>query len=257
MAAAAPGTEKRYAYTVVVERMCEQIRTGALLPGDRLPPERQLARELAVSRTSVRQALQALAERGVVESRQGDGTYVAAELSASFPGDAILDALNRERGVLGDILEFRRLLEPQIAALAAQRIDAAGIDRLKVVVCDQQRALLAGREDAALDAEFHCLLAEYAGNRVLVRVMAALRATVDETRAARLRTSGRQNASMEGHLRLLDALEARDAAAAHAAMEQHIAEIGTHLLGADGHQHQQTAPPGTAGGAPGGKDNDH
>ena len=254
---AAPGTEKRYAYTVVVERMCELIRAGALLPGDRLPPERQLARELAVSRTSVRQALQALAERGVVESRQGDGTYVADELTASFPGDAILDVLNREQGVLGDILEFRRLLEPQIAALAARRIDAAGIDRLKVVVCDQQRALLAGRPDAALDAEFHRLLAEYAGNRVLVRVMAALRATVDETRAARLRTSGRQNASMEGHLRLLDALEAGDAAAAHAAMEQHIAEIGTHLLGAGQHQHKQTAPDGTAGGAPGGSDNDH
>ena len=257
MAAAAPGTEKRYAYTVVVERICDRIRAGALLPGDRLPPERQLARELAVSRTSVRQALQALAERGVVKSRQGDGTFVADELTGSFPGDAILDVLNRERGVLGDILEFRLLLEPQIAALAARRIDAAGIDRLKVVVCDQQRALLAGRPDAALDAEFHRLLAEYAGNRVLVRVMAALRATVDETRAARLRTSGRQNASMEGHLRLLDALEAGDAAAAHAAMEQHIAEIGTHLLGAGEHQHQQTAPDGTAGGAPGGSDNDH
>ena len=254
---AAPGTEKRYAYTVVVERICEQIRAGALLPGDRLPPERQLARELAVSRTSVRQALQALAERGVVESRQGDGTYVADELAGSFPNDAILDVLNRERGVLGDILEFRRLLEPQIAALAAQRIDAAGIDRLKVVVCDQQRALLAGREDAALDAEFHRLLAEYAGNRVLVRVMAALRATVDETRAARLRTSGRQNASMEGHLRLLDALEAGDANAARAAMERHINEIGTHLLGAGDQQYQQTAPPGTTGGREGGKDNDH
>ena len=250
---AAPGTEKRYAYTVVVERMCEQIRTGALLPGDRLPPERQLARELAVSRTSVRQALQALAERGVVESRQGDGTYVADELAGSFPNDAILDVLNREQGVLGDILEFRRLLEPQIAALAARRIDAAGIDRLKVVVCDQQRALLAGREDAALDAEFHRLLAEYAGNRVLVRVMAALRATVDETRAARLRTSGRQSASMEGHLRLLDALEARDAAAAHAAMEQHIAEIGTHLLG---NQDEHQSPANSAGSTEGGKGHD-
>ena len=257
MAADAPGTEKRYAYTVVVERICDRIRAGALLPGDRLPPERQLARELAVSRTSVRQALQALAERGVVESRQGDGTYVADELTGSFPKDTILDVLNRERGVLGDILEFRRLLEPQIAALAAGRIDAAGIDRLKVVVCDQQRALLAGRPDAALDAEFHRLLAEYAGNRVLVRVMAALRATVDETRAARLRTSGRQSASGEGHLRLLDALEARDATAAHAAMEQHLAEIGTHLLGAGDRQHQHTAPPGTAGGREGGKDNDH
>lgn len=256
MAVAAPGTAKRYAYTVVVERMCELIRTGALLPGDRLPPERQLARELGVSRTSVRQGLQALAERGVVESRQGDGTYVADELTASFPGDAILDVLNRERGVLGDILEFRRLLEPQIAALAARRIDPEGVAQLKVVVCDQQRALLAGREDSGLDAEFHRLLAEYAGNRVLVRVMAALRATVDETRAAGLRTSGRRSASVEGHLRLIDALEAGDADSARTAMERHINEIGTHLFGDGDQQNQHTAPHGTTGGAPGGSDNE-
>ncbi|MDX9834001.1 MAG: FadR/GntR family transcriptional regulator [Desulfobulbus sp.] len=250
MVPAAAGKEKRYAYTTVVERIRDRIRAGTLAPGDQLPPERQLARELAVSRTSVRQALQALAERGVVVSRQGDGTYVADGLAASFPGDAILDALNRERGVLGDILEFRRLLEPQIAALAAQRIKAENIDRLKVVVCDQQRALLAGREDAELDAEFHRLLAEYAGNRVLVRVMAALRATVDETRAARLRTSGRRSASVEGHLRLIDALEAGDAAAAHGAMERHLAEIGTCLLGKED-QHQ--APDHAIGSASGGK----
>ena len=62
---------------------------------------------------------------------------------------------------------------------------------------------------------------------------------------------------MEGHLRLLDALEAGDANAARAAMERHINEIGTHLLGASDQQHQQTAPPGTTGGREGGKDNDH
>lgn len=222
---------KKYAYTAIVERIGALIRSGELGPGDRLPPERKLAEELGVSRTSVRQAFQALAERKIIESRQGDGTYVAAALEAPFPGDAILDAISRQSGVLEDVLEFRRLMEPQIAALAAERINPAGLDRLKVLVCDQQRALLAGREDAGLDAEFHRLLAECSGNRVIGRVMAAVQTVIDESRAAWLRGSDRQNTSLEGHLRLLDALESRDAGAASLAMEQHISEIGNHILG--------------------------
>ena len=222
---------KKYAYTAIVERIGAMIRGGELAPGDRLPPERKLAEELGVSRTSIRQAFQALAERKIIESRQGDGTYVAEIPEAPFPGDAIIDAINRQSGMLEDVLEFRRLMEPQIAALAAARISSAGLDQLKVVVCDQQRALLAGREDADLDASFHRLLAEYSGNRVINRVMAAVQAVIDESRASWLRGSDRQHLSLEGHLRLIDALESRDARAASLAMERHISEIGTHILG--------------------------
>ena len=139
--------EKKYAYTAIIDRIREMIRNGELKPGDRLPPERKLAESFGVSRNSLRQAFQALVERRILESRQGDGTYLLATIDATFSGDAIMDALNTQSGFLHDIIEFRGMIEPQIAALAAQRIKPEGIDRLKILVCDQQRALMAGRED--------------------------------------------------------------------------------------------------------------
>ena len=225
---------KKYAYTAIVERIGAMLRNGDLRPGDRLPPERKLAEELGVSRTSVRQALQALAERNIIESRQGDGTYVAAALTTPVPGDAIVDAISRQSGVLEDILEFRRLMEPQIAGLAAERITPAGLDRLKVLVCDQQRALLDNRDDAGLDAKFHRLLAEESGNQLIGQVMVAVQSALDESRATWLRGSDRRNLSLEGHLRLIDALEKRDAEAARLAMARHLAEINTNLFGPPG-----------------------
>ena len=226
-----PRATKKLAYTTIVERIGAMLRTGELRPGDRLPPERRLAGDLGVSRANVRQAFQALAERGITESRQGDGTYVAATLGMPFPSDVIVDAISRQSGALEDILEFRRLMEPQIAALAAERITPAGLDRLKVLVCDQQRALLDNQDDGHLDAEFHRMLIAASGNQVLGQIMAAVQSALDASRARWLRGSERSSVSLAGHLRLIDALEKRDTEAARLAMTRHIAEIGYHILG--------------------------
>lgn len=223
--------EKKYTYTAIIERISEMVRSGVLTPGDRLPPERKLAELLGVSRSSLRQALQALAERKFIESRQGDGTFLLAAPDVFFADDAILDAINEQSGLLRHIVEFRQLMEPQIAALAAKRIDAAALDRLKVVVCDQQRALLAARETDPLDAEFHRQLTVCSGNPVLIQVMSAIGSIVDETRSDWLQSNRRRNASVAGHLRIIDALEARDAEAAFMAMQAHIVEIENHIFG--------------------------
>jgi GntR family transcriptional repressor for pyruvate dehydrogenase complex len=223
--------EKKYAYTAIIDRIREMIRNGELKPGDRLPPERRLAESFGVSRNSLRQAFQALVERRILESRQGDGTYLLATIDATFSGDAIMDALNAQRGFLHDIIEFRGMIEPQIAALAAQRIKPKSIDRLKILVCDQQRALMAGREDDSFDVEFHRLLAAGAGNRVIDQVMTTIQSIVNESRSVWLQSSERRHASVEGHLRIIDALEARDTEAACLAMKNHIAEIEDHIFG--------------------------
>ena len=223
--------DKKYAYTAIINRIRTMIRTGELTPGDRLPPERKLAETFGVSRNSLRQAFQALAERGILESRQGDGTYLLIPIDAAFSGDAIVEAIREQRDFLHDIIEFRRMIEPQIAALAAQRIRPEGVDRLKILVCDQQRALLAGREDDDLDAEFHRLLAASAGNRVIAQVMTTIQSIVNESRSVWLQSSERRHASANGHLRIIDALEAGDAAAACAAMKNHITVIEEHIFG--------------------------
>ncbi len=231
MHAVEPKEEKKYAYTAIIERIRAMIRNGELAPGDRLPPERRLAEAFGVSRNSLRQAFQALAERKIIESRQGDGTYLLTSLDAALGGDAILEAINEQRGVLHDIIEFREMMEPQIAVLAARRIAPEALDQLKILVCDQQRALMAGRADDSFDSEFHRQLAQCSGNRVLIEVMTTIQAIVNETRSTWLQSSARRNASVEGHLRIIDALEAGEGEAAFAAMKTHIAEIESHIFG--------------------------
>lgn len=225
MAAIESRAGKKYTYTAIVARISEMIRTGALKPGDRLPPERRLAESFGVSRNSLRQAFQALAERRIIESRHGDGTYLLRTMDATQPGQALLAAINDQRGFLRDVLEFRQMLEPQIAALAARRISAKDLDRLKILVCDQQRALLAGREGEAYDIDFHQLLAQSLANRVIDQVLTTTQSILNQTRSTWLQSRERHHASLSGHLRIIDALESGDSEAAFAAMKTHLAEI--------------------------------
>ncbi|NLI82415.1 MAG: FadR family transcriptional regulator [Deltaproteobacteria bacterium] len=216
--------KKRHLYKDIVEAIWTMIGSGQLKVGDKLPPERVLAKRFKVSRNCVRQAVQALSERKVLESRQGDGTYVCA-VDESFLEEPFVLAFQLEREFLQDILEFRRLMEPQVAALAADRIDRDQLDRLKVIVCDQQRKILAREDDTPLDAAFHTGLAHASGNRVVLRVMDILNDIFDESRSESLQSEMRRKASVVGHLKVIDALEKRDPGAAHEAMQEHLAEI--------------------------------
>jgi GntR family transcriptional repressor for pyruvate dehydrogenase complex len=222
--------DKKMAYAAIIERIREMIRRGELAPGDRLPPERSLAEAFGVSRGSLRQAFQALAERHILESRQGHGTYLLTDLDTTVAGDAILDVMSDQQAILHDVIEFRHIIEPEIAALAVQRATPAAIDRLKVLVCDQQRALLAGQEDDPFDAAFHQQLVTMTGNSVLQQVMQAIQTIVDKSRANWLQSRERRQMSIEGHLRIIDALEKNEINGARQAMQEHIATIERHIF---------------------------
>jgi GntR family transcriptional repressor for pyruvate dehydrogenase complex len=222
--------EKKNPYTTIIERIRTMVIEGELVPGDRLPPERKLAERLGVSRGQLRRAFQALAERKMIESRQGDGTYLLSDLDSAPTVDAILEAIHSQHDVLHEIIEFRRMIEPQIAALAAQRIHRATLDRLKIVICDQQRALMAGQEADGLDAEFHQVLAESTSNRVISQVMTTIQTILNQSRSGWLQSGERRLASVEGHLRIIDALEAGDPQAASRAMQEHIVTVERHIF---------------------------
>lgn len=214
----------------ILERIQGLIASGQLRCGDRLPPERTLAETFRVSRNSVREAIRALAERGVLESRRGDGTYVRAQdegaLRLSFE-----EAFGAQRDKLREIFELRRVLEPGIAALAAQRASPRAIERLKVIACDQQRRLLAGEDDADLDAGFHRELALAVGNAALTGVLKAAGGILAESRSEFLQSPERRRASAAGHLRIIDALERRDPEACRRAMEEHLETVERAVLG--------------------------
>jgi GntR family transcriptional regulator, transcriptional repressor for pyruvate dehydrogenase complex len=220
---------KKYLYNKVVELLQQMIARGELKVGDKLPPERTLAQTFQVSRNCVRQAIQALAERHIVESRRGDGTYVCAPDRSLLVGSFSM-AIQMKRDLLRDVMEFRKLLEPQIAELAAKRINRQELDRLKIIVCDQERRLMAGEDDAELDAAFHDLLAQASGNKVIKDVAGTLSGIINESRSDTFQSPARKRSSVIAHLRIIDALEKRDGEEAQRAMMEHLLQVEDIIL---------------------------
>ena len=167
----------------VVEKLLALVQASGVQPGQRLPAERQLAAELGVSRTSVREAIQKLTSQGVLAARRGDGTYLQEPAPAAEPADWLKDAMRPLAGLMEsdshyryDVLETRHALETSTAWLAAQRATPQDKDHIQrcfeVMIQHQQsgHAELAARADA----QFHLAIAEASHNLVLVQVMHSL-----------------------------------------------------------------------------------
>jgi GntR family transcriptional regulator, transcriptional repressor for pyruvate dehydrogenase complex len=221
---------RRPVYEDVREHIQNLIRRGELRVGGKLPPERKLAETFNVSRNSVREAIRVLAENNIVQSRQGDGTYVCAAEDGSLM-NSFARALANKRSRVREIFEFRRILEPQIAFLAASAITRNEIDRLKVLTFDQERRIVSGEEDSDLDAAFHLSLARAARNTVIVEVLKILNDVLSETRSDGLQTKERRIASLRTHILIVDALEKRNPEAAKQAMIMHLLEVEQAVLG--------------------------
>jgi GntR family transcriptional repressor for pyruvate dehydrogenase complex len=220
-------------YEDVRELICARIRTGEYRVGESLPSERKLAATFNVSRNSVREAIRVLAENKIVESRQGDGNYICAGEEGA-PPSSLTRAIRRQKQRLRDIFELRRILEPQIAYRAAQKITRGEVERLKALVFDQERRIAAGEEDGDVDGAFHLLLARATRNLVVLDVLRSINDILGETRASTLQSEERRRVSLRTHSLLVDALEKRDPQAARQAMEQHLLGVEQAIPGAEG-----------------------
>jgi GntR family transcriptional repressor for pyruvate dehydrogenase complex len=210
-----------------ITKIKDMLLTGELAPGDRLPPEGPLAAHLGLSRTSLREAVRALTFLGVLDTRQGDGTYVTGlgpELLLGALGFAI--DLQREES-FADLVAVRRMLEPQATALAATRISVPELDRLEALVrmprgADRMRQLL----DA--DLHFHRIIAAASGNELLPPLLDSLAAPTVRMRVWRgLTTDGSAERTLGEHRAILGALAAHDAELARAAATLHVAGVET------------------------------
>lgn len=160
---------------MVALQLEQRILEGALKAGDRLPAERELAEVLGVSRPSLREAIQKLASRGLLTSRQGGGTFVADALSTSL-STPWAQMLASHPALSDDLLEFRAVLESQAAEWAATRATPSDIQRLDDVLVAGTEALSGVRADdvARADREFHQALAESAHNAFLGHMMSVV-----------------------------------------------------------------------------------
>lgn len=199
------------------------IVTGVLRPGDKLATERALATELGVSRSALREALLRLEAAGLVERRQGSGTRV----SPRAPLTAVLASYLRGEGDSAQIAasaEFRTVVEPQIARLAASRIVDDQIADIATLLEESAHSLDADRS-VNLDVRFHVAIAAASRNPLLTSLSELTVSWTVEARVySHLQEEGRR-LSHEGHTRILKALRARNADAAEAAMRVHLDEI--------------------------------
>lgn len=211
-------------YERTANQLVELIEKRGLGPGDRLPTERELAEMLGVSRVPVRDAIRTLAAQGVVEARRGRGTFVAARGIEAAVGQATT-ALRGE-DTFADLFAVRRLLEPAAAQWAARHIDAAGSERLEAIVAAMEAIGRASRPDlyrmADLDAEFHIVVADFAHNTVLLRLMEALQDLHREQLETSSRYRGRLAETVADHRRIVDAVVAGDPVGADLAMTDHL-----------------------------------
>lgn len=196
-----------------------RILHGELPPGSRLPGHRGLAVAYSVSVGSVREAISMLASAGLVETRAGRGTFVAAGGSRSFPehgaplGIAGTGA-TLERAEVEELVEAREVIEVALAAMAASRRDPEALARLRACAERMEDASASPAAYSEADVEFHLALADAAGNRYLLRSMLAIRSLLKQDMElgaeAAIRRFGDLGVSVESHARLVDAIEAGD-----------------------------------------------
>ncbi|MFG2577643.1 FadR/GntR family transcriptional regulator [Streptomyces sp. NPDC048481] len=230
-----------------IERIRELIRTGALPPGSKLPPEADLAAQLGLSRNLAREAVKALAVARVLEVRRGDGTYVTSlqpSLLLAGLGGAV-ELLQGDSAALQDLMEVRRLLEPAATALAAARISDDQLAEVKAHLDAMREA----RDDVELlnahDAAFHRAVIAATGNESLLTLLEGISGRTLRARIWRgLTDDEAADRTLAEHEAIYAALTTRDGALSQAAALLHVSNTAQALR--EHLRSRQPVPPGAA-----------
>lgn len=197
------------------------IATGVLAPGAKLPPERELAISMSVSRASLREAMHELESRHLIERTPGRGTIVrhppaeVGELLTRLSGEAQSESY---------VAELRQVIEPGIAGIAAIRATPADILQLENSLTVQSENTN-GAESLRLDLEFHLLLSRAAQNPLLASVVSLTSQWSHDVRRRSHSTKEGRKVSLEGHRAIMAAVRAHDEEGAREAMRAHLEEI--------------------------------
>ena len=201
------------------DRLYSQITAeGRLGPGDKLPNEVELSRQLGVSRATLREAIRTLTAQGVLEVRRGKGTFVASRAAEDFG----CSRLERVRGQLRDLFELRSIFEPQAARLACRR---AGPEELADILekgAAVERCIRAGRDRTRADRAFHAAIVRATHNEFMMRLLPIISRAVEEAIAAGEHGEELAQVTLQDHALLMDFFRRRDEAGAEHAMAIHM-----------------------------------
>ncbi|MCV7420477.1 FadR family transcriptional regulator [Mycobacterium yunnanensis] len=215
--------DRRPLYEQVAERLREFIDTSGMQPGDKLSNVRDLATELQVGRSSVREAITALRAQGIVEVRHGDGIYLLERpenIIASLAAELVETHVDHPY-----IWETRQALETQCARLAAVHATKADLRELDAALKQMKAEIDSGQAGLDGDRRFHLGVAAAAHNPLLLRLLKGLKSALDRTSETSLTRPGQPEQSLADHHGIVDAIRARDGVMAADRMLAHL--VGT------------------------------
>lgn len=193
---------------------------GRIGPGEKLPNEMELSRELGVSRATLREALRDLITQGVLEVRRGKGTYVAKEVAEIE--DFGFAQLNRTQVQLRDLFELRSIFEPKAAALACKRATDSELEDILHWGQEVECCILQGEDRALADRAFHTAMVRAAHNEFMLRLLPVIDRAVKTAIDAGANREQLAQDTLRDHALLLEFVSKRDAEGAEHAMAIHI-----------------------------------
>jgi len=222
----------RRTFEEAAEQIADGVRTGQLRVGDRLPGERSLAAQMEISRPTLREAIKVLVTAGVLEVRRGHeaGMYVATDV---VPADLVRERFDMRRGEVASVLEARRIVEPGVAQLAAQRATDADLATLDRSIEAMRRIVDAGYgagdEDRflQLDVQFHLALARAAANPSVERLMRMLFRELEIARDMAMHEPLVPEWTIAIHAETRDAIASGDLEAVAEVMDRHLGRLET------------------------------
>lgn len=192
--------------------------------GSRIPTERELGEQFGVSRTVIREALKALSERGLVEIRPGRGTFV------SDPGTGALKEpmrlfFQRSKISYENLVEARRVLEIEVAGLAAERARPEQVERLRIAIAEMDSYMGDAEGYSRADQDFHATMAQATQNQMFPMLMESIAGLLHESRKLIFEVEGAPSRGQRYHRALLEAVQLRDPALARKVMREHLDQI--------------------------------
>lgn len=212
-------------YEQIVKQIEDSILEGALKPGDQLPAERDLAQQFGVSRTAVREAVKALREKGLVEAYSGRGTFVTNGTSQAIKQS--LDFMMRigQQDGLTHLAEVRQILEPEIAAMAATRVQEQHLATMREAIALMDQALRDPDAYIEADLDFHLSLAEAAGNPIILSLIDSIVGLLREQRLKIFYVDGGPERGQYHHKKILEAVAQRSVDQSREAMRAHLQQV--------------------------------
>jgi GntR family transcriptional repressor for pyruvate dehydrogenase complex len=209
-------------YEKIVDQIETRILKGDLEPGDKLPSESELAKQFCVSRTAIREAMKALSQKGLVVIQPGRGTFVIDSTSSAMRNSIDLVVKIGSIDGIVDLVEVREILEPEIAAMAANRATSDQIAEMVEAVEAMNKAMNNPEAFIEADLDFHLALAKATHNTLIPILIDSLVDLLREHRARAASVKGGIERSQPYHKQILEAVQNGDADLARETMRQHL-----------------------------------